>query len=249
MTSTHVPLGLWLATAGAIALVLAALAVELWPVADRQARGAVARGLLLWLAIDVALGAAGVFASAVHRPIPMIAVGILVPVGVGLWLLGRPGRLRRVVDSLPLRSLIAVQVYRVAGVVFLIAWAAGRLPALFALPAGIGDVLVGAAAPFVAARVGDGTERSRRLALGWNAAGIADLVLAVTLGALTSPTPLWPVALGQANPDISRLPFVLIPTFAVPLSILLHVVALRRLGAERADDRAPASPPPAVSRV
>jgi hypothetical protein len=116
-------------------------------------------------------------------------------------------------------------------VVFIIAWAAGRMPAIFALPAGVGDLLVGFAAPFVAARVGDGTARSRRIAVGWNIAGIADLVLAVGLGAATSPTGIWPVLLGHPNPLISRLPLVLIPLFAVPLSILLHLVALRRLAA------------------
>ncbi len=99
------------------------------------------------------------------------------------------------VDSVPLRSLIGVQIYRVAGVVFLLAWADGRIPAVFALPAGLDDIAVGLSAPLVAARVGDGTERSRRLAVAWNIAGITDLAVAVTLGALTSPTLLWPVVL------------------------------------------------------
>jgi hypothetical protein len=122
-----------------------------------------------------------------------------------------------------------VQFYRVLGGLFLIGWAAGRIPAIFALPAGIGDITVGLAAPFVAARVARGTERSRRLAVGWNIFGITDFVLAVALGAATSPTSLWPTLLGHPNPLISRLPFVLIPVFLVPVSALLHIVTLRRL--------------------
>jgi hypothetical protein len=229
----HAPAGIWIAATAAIALVLGAVAAILWPAANRQARGRVARGLAAWLALDLAIGAVAGFAATTHRQIPALALGIVVPVAAGLWLLGRDGALRRVADSLPLRALIGVQVYRVAGVVFLIAWPAGILPAAFAIPAGVGDVLVGITAPFVAARVDAGTERSRRLALAWNATGIADLVVAVSLGAMTSPTPLWPVAFSHANPAISRLPLVLIPTLAVPLSVLLHIVTLRRLRAPR----------------
>jgi hypothetical protein len=151
----------------------------------------------------------------------------------GAVLLRRSGRLTGLLDALPVRALISVQFYRVAGVVFLVGWAIGRIPAIFAVPAGVGDIAVGLAAPFVAARVGDGSERSRKLAVWWNIEGIADLVLAVALGAATSPTPVWPTLLGHPNPLISRLPLVLIPVFAVPLSILLHVVTLRRLSPER----------------
>jgi hypothetical protein len=198
-------------------------------------RGVVAAGIGGWLVIEIVLAAAGAYATSTQRAFPALAIGIAAPIAAGLWLLARSTRLAAAVAAIPVSSLIRVQVYRVAGVVFLLAWAAGRLPALFAVPAGLGDVAVGVAAPFVAARVADGSERSRRLARGWNLAGIADLVMAVTLGAVTSPSALWSAPFHQASPLISRLPLVLIPVFAVPLSVLLHVVTLRRLGA-----RAPA---------
>ena len=225
----HVPLGLWLAVAAAIALVVGSTLAGLWRLADLEARGRVALGLSLWLAADVVLAGLGVFAATAHRVVPFIALGIVTPVVVGVWLMRRPSSLRRVLESLSVRSLIAVQTYRVAGVVFLVAWADGRLPAIFALPAGLGDVAVGLSAAWVAVRVDDGMARSRRRAVVWNLCGIGDLVVAVTLGALTSPTPLWPDALGASNPLVSRIPFVLIPVFAVPLSVLLHVATLRRL--------------------
>ncbi len=142
--------------------------------------------LIAWLAADVALGAVGAFAATPHRPVPGIVAGITLPLVGGLWLLRRPNT----------AWLIGVQVYRVAGVVFIPAWFDGLIPGVFAVPAGLGDLVVGLSAPFVAARVGDGTARSRRIAVIWNVAGITDLVMAVTLGALTSATPLWPVAFG-----------------------------------------------------
>jgi hypothetical protein len=229
MTTTHVPLDLWFAVGAAVALVIGLVAVGVWRVASGDARGQVIAGLAAWLALDVALASLGVFAATIHRPIPFIAAGIVFPVLAGLWLLRRPGGLGRLIDSIPTPSLIDVQIYRVAGGVFVLAWALGRMPAIFALVAGLGDIAVGASAPFVAARLERGQARAREVAVMWNIAGIADLVVAVTLGAATSSTPLWPTLLGHPNPLISRLPFVLIPVFAVPLSILLHVITLRRL--------------------
>jgi hypothetical protein len=233
--TTHVPLDLWFAVTAAVAVVIGFVAIGAWRVASGDVRAPVVAGLTAWLAADVALAAVGAFAATIHRPVPVIAVGIVLPVLVGIWLLGRSDRLRRLVDSVPLHSLIDVQIYRVVGGVFILAWALGRMPAIFALTAGVGDVAVGVAAPFVAARVERAVADARRLAVIWNLAGIADLVIAVMLGAATSPTPLWPALLGHPNPLISRLPFVLIPIFAVPLSVILHVIALGRLNSPDRD--------------
>jgi hypothetical protein len=229
--TAHASLALWLAVGAAVGLVIGSVTRLLW----RADLGTAARrrwilaGLAAWLAADVALGAIGAFDAHLHRLVPGIVAGIALPIVGGVWLLGHTGELSRRLSALPVRSLIAVQRYRVAGVVFLIAWAAGRMGAVFALPAGVGDIGVGLTAAFAAAHVDQGSERSRRIALAWNVAGISDLVVAVALGALTSPSPFHPVALGHPNPLISRLPFVLIPVFAVPLSILLHLLALRGL--------------------
>ena len=70
---------------------------------------------------------------------------------------------------------------RVVGVAFLLYLALGRLPALFALPAGLGDIAAGIAAPLVALRLAQGT--GRRAALWFNAFGLTDLVTALALGA------------------------------------------------------------------
>ena len=67
--------------------------------------------------------------------------------------------------------------------VFLLYLALGHLPALFAVPAGLGDIAAGIAAPLVARKVAQGT--SRRPAVWFNAYGIADLAVGMTLAALT----------------------------------------------------------------
>jgi hypothetical protein len=113
---------------------------------------------------------------------------------------------------------------RVAGVAFLLYLAFGHLPALFALPAGLGDITAGVAAPLVARRVAQGT--GRRAVLWFNAFGMTDLVVAVTLGALTG------FALLDVTPSsapITELPLALIPTATVPLLFVLHITAVSAL--------------------
>lgn len=54
-------------------------------------------------------------------------------------------------------------VFRIAAVAFLITLALGHLPALFALPAGLGDIVTGIAAPLVARKLARGTGRRAAL--------------------------------------------------------------------------------------
>jgi hypothetical protein len=122
---------------------------------------------------------------------------------------------------------------RVVGVVFLLYMALGHLPALFALPAGLGDIATGIAAPLVARRIAPGT--GRRVALWFNAFGMTDLMVALTLGALTG-FQLLDVAPSSAL--ITELPLALIPTATVPLFFALHITAMSTLV------RAPQTPLP-----
>lgn len=229
----EVPIGLWL-TVFAGVLVVGGLVAR---AAMRAGSPAVAAALGAWLAVDVALGAAGVFAADDNTLVPVIAFGITVPIVVGGWLLLRHDEVGAVADRLPPEWLIGVQIFRVVGAVFLVAWALDLMPAAFALPAGIGDIAIGLAAPFVARRVGRDPVGGRRAAIIWNVAGLLDFVVAVTCGFLTSPSRFQQLALGDPNVPITRMPFVLIPVFAVPLAALLHLVALRRLTAPVPGDR------------
>jgi hypothetical protein len=118
---------------------------------------------------------------------------------------------------------------RVVGVTFLLVMAQGRLPAVFALPAGLGDIAAGLAAPFVARRLTHGGGRSR--AVWFNLFGILDLVVALSIGFLAGLGPWQPLAVTPSTEQLSLLPLALVPTVAVPLSIALHLVSLGRLRA------------------
>ena len=119
----------------------------------------------------------------------------------------------------------------VEGSAFLLTMFLGHLPALFALPAGLGDIAAGIAAPLVARRLAQGT--GRRAAPWFNAFGITDLVNALTLGALTG---FQLINVTPSGGPISQLPLALIPTAAVPLLLGLHITSVSAL---RRAQRAP----------
>jgi len=169
---------------------------------------------------------------------PTIQYGLVIPIVLGVLLFRAWPLLRRTLAVIPNSWLVGVQLYRALGVIFLILYAGGHLPALFALPAGIGDVLVGILAPVAATAYARSPQGARLRVWLWNLLGITDLVVAVTMGFLTSPSPLQAAAFDRPSVLIGMFPLSLIPVFGVPLSILLHLASLRKLRADQsADDR------------
>ena len=152
-------------------------------------------------------------------PLPL-GLAVLTPIVVFLvWFASSPG-LRQFTMSLNPRTLTLVQSWRVAGFVFLVLAAYGILPSVFALRAGWGDIAIGATASFVALKLA--SPDHRRIFVVWQVLGIADLVTAVTLGTLASVID----PRGIPTSAMTVLPLSLIPTFAVPLLLILHVVCI-----------------------
>ena len=222
------------ATFGLAAILIAGLVYAGTARAARSGinRGVVAAGaalVLAWAGIDIALAVRGSFASVHASYVPGIVAGIAVPIVAGNVAMVALPSVRRLIRAIPTPWLIGVQLYRVLGALFLIDYARHHMPGPFALPAGIGDIAVGLLAPAAAYALVKAPRLGTRIAVAWNVLGIADLVAAVAMGFLTSPSPLQALALTHPNYAISRYPFVLIPVFLVPASILLHVATLRRL--------------------
>jgi hypothetical protein len=86
----------------------------------------------------------------------------------------------------------------------------------------------------VAALLAQKAAGAHRAAYVWCLFGIADLVVAVTMGAMTSPGPAHLFALDAPNLLISSYPLVMIPTLVVPLALMLHALVLWPLRRETA---------------
>lgn len=195
---------------------------------------------LLWVAAVMYLSRQGFFAAGGDVTVPMLPFAIVPPVVIALLLLSRWPTFRKVIDAAPLSWLVGVQFYRVLGGVFLALWAGGSLPGEFALPAGVGDVAVGVIAVPVAIIIAAGFSMARRAAYAWNIFGILDLVVAVGTGFLSSPGRLQQLALDNPSVLVTQYPLVMIPAFAVPVSLILHGLCLWKLRLLRMSDRASA---------
>ena len=136
------------------ALLVATILVGLWQALKRaqlalrlrlRAWVTVAVGLIGWLTLFWILAAGGFFArfsdSAQMAQAGMIVVPIITLIVGSLLAVTRSETIAAGIDAAPLWWLIAYQVYRVAGFIFVRLWSYGFLPGSFALPAGIGDVV------------------------------------------------------------------------------------------------------------
>jgi hypothetical protein len=184
-----------------------------------------------WEVVAQYLGAANTYLATIETPptVPTILFGLLIPLavaGIALW---QSESIARLVAAIPLHWLVAAQVYRVAGGIFLVLWADGRLPWQFALPAGIGDVVTGILAVVVAAQLARNAIGAYRATYAWCLFGIADLVVAIAMGAMTSPGQAHLLAFDTPNLLMTAYPLVMVPTFAVPLALMLHGLVLWRL--------------------
>lgn len=183
--------------------------------------------------------APAIFGSSTSFPVPRLPFAVIIPVAVGLTLMLRSERMGRLIDAIPSMWLMGYQTTRIIGGVFLIRWAQGQLPGEFALPAGIGDVLTGLFALPAAFYLTRGGSQGRAAAYAWNFFGIADLFVALTLGALTSPSRFQLLALDHPNQVTFDPSLAVIPTFAVPLALILHGLMLWKLSRMTRRDAAP----------
>jgi hypothetical protein len=178
--------------------------------------------LVAWLVAVMLLAANGVF----RTDAPRIPIALLTTLAAGYLLLLSP-TFRAIIGGIPQHWLISIQTFRILGGVFLVRYFQGELPGVFAIPAGVGDVLTGLLAPLVAYWWVAGKPYARSAAIAWNLFGMADLVNAVVLGTLT----------GGGGGGIV-FPIVLIPVYAVPRAFLVHSYSL--IGLLRKTSRHPA---------
>ena len=145
--------------------------------------------LSLWFVLIVSLGAAGAFISRAGTPPFPIAIGVAAPLLLFFAALRLSPAFRDFVLTLDLRLIAGIQAWRWAGLGFLSLYAHGVLPALFALPAGLGDMAIGVTAPWIIL----GLIRRPEFAAGkrflfWNLFGMLDLIIALGTGGLSGET-------------------------------------------------------------
>jgi uncharacterized membrane protein YedE/YeeE len=186
----------------------------------------VAAVLAAWLALILVLGGAHAFVTPPGTPPFPIAIAVITPIVLFLAAFWLSGRFRDFVLAADLRLMLGIQAWRFAGLAFLALYTYEVLPASFAWPAGLGDMAIGATAPWlIVALIRQPRFAASKTFVVWNLLGLLDLIVAVCTGALNSAlatgapgeTPMTPMA---------QLPLVLISAYLVPIFFMLHLAAL-----------------------
>jgi hypothetical protein len=176
--------------------------------------------LVAWFAYALIGGALGLFANQANRLGAAVGVAAFVPIAVFAVWFAASNSFRKFLLALSPRTLTLLQSGRFIGITFVILQARTVLPAIFALPAGYGDMFIGATAWFAAWKLCNPNRRGSFIF--WQLLGIADLVTAVGLG--TTAGLINPHGIPMAQMTV--LPLSLIPSFLVPLYLIFHVICI-----------------------
>ncbi len=192
-----------------------------------------------WFVFTVGASASHLYTNDPNVPPLAFGLAVLTPIVLFLAWFISSAKFRQFTLSLSPRVLTLVQSWRIVGFTFLALAAFRVLPGLLALPAGWGDIAIGATAPFVALSLA--APGHRKSFILWQLLGVTDLVSAVALGALAGvldPHGIAPTAM-------TMLPMSLIPTFGVPLFLIIHIICIAQ--AIRWPEVAPSSLPQSLN--
>lgn len=176
--------------------------------------------LAAWFAAAMVAGANG-WVARLHPPGPQILIFGLLALLLGAVAAWRP--LRVWLGELDVRLLVLLHATRFVGVYFLLLYSQGQLPWAFAVPGGIGDIIVAAFAVFLCFYVNPDTPFGRRGYIIWNVFGLLDILFVISTA----------TRLGFRDVETLRpllqLPLSLLPTFIVPLILFTHALLVVRL--------------------
>jgi hypothetical protein len=183
--------------------------------------------LAVWLAASLAASRAGVFAD-IPAAVLFVA-GFLIPGGAFAAAYYHSDSFREWALAQNLRRVTLLQSLRMAGVIFLISYARGVLPAAFALPTAATDIASGLTALIAGFTMTRRNGAPKRGLLAYHCFGMLGLLISGTMGVLTSPGPLGALAHLGSSQAMAGFPLSLVPTFLGPVMLLLHLIALAGL--------------------
>lgn len=132
-----------------------------------------------------------------------------------------------ILQNLKLEDLVKVHIFRLIGAFFLLFAYYKTLPTFFAIVAGLGDVISAIVSVYVVKAITNKKPFAKKLTFIWNTFGLVDILFtaisAIVLTKLSIDT-------GSMGVDgLAQFPFCLIPAFAPPTIIFLHVAIYKKL--------------------
>jgi len=186
--------------------------------------------LLTWFLLIVGLSLNQFFITEQGEPPFNLLMSGAVSLGLFFIAYFRVEQFRQYVLNLDMRFLIMLHSWRTLGLGFILLYYVGELPALFALPAGLGDALVALGAVFLSYQLFTNKKGvSKKLVLRWNVFASLDFIVAVSLGILTRTDALLFQPNGANSDLMTAFPFVLIPAFLVQFFAITHIIIYLQL--------------------
>lgn len=187
-----------------------------------------------WFTVIVAIALADGFNAAVGERPFAILFAVLMPVALFGLSYTSIKAFRSWVLGLDMRHLILLHSWRMVGMGFVFLFFHDRLPALFALPAGLGDAMAAMGAVFLGIALYERASTvSRKRVFIWNTFGLIDFVIAVSLGVMTRTGEIFHFSGSVGSEIMGIFPLALIPGFAVPFYVITHLIIYAKLRQEQ----------------
>lgn len=130
--------------------------------------------------------------------------------------------LKNLLEKVSLQDLIGLHIFRLIGGTFLLLWGYGKLPKVFGLIPGLGDIFTAIASIYAAKK-----STNRKLVLAWNVFGLLDILATTSLAMILTKKAIETGSLGVEI--LTTIPFCLIPAFAPATIIFLHFIVFQKL--------------------
>ena len=196
----------------------------------RPGQIAIGIGLLAWFVAVASLGPSGFFLIA-NRVFGLSAVqlAIFLPMAFFWALYFAVPSLAEFARTADLTFLVSVQIVRILALSHIVCWGYGLMAGGFAIPVGLGNLLVSmlALSSIVAVANRSGQWRARVWLL--TTLGIAEFAMTIALAVLgyfTTPLFFDPPQAAGGYITFATPPLSLFPTFAIPALTLVHFVTL-----------------------
>ena len=134
---------------------------------------------------------------------------------------------KQIFENATLDELVSLHIFRLLGSTFIIVALYDALPKPFAFIAGCGDVITALTSIWVVNIIKQRKVYTKKVVLIWNTFGLMDIIITSILANLYTKIS---IDTGQMGVDaLSWFPFSLIPAFAPPTIIFLHVMIYKKL--------------------
>ncbi len=134
---------------------------------------------------------------------------------------------QKIFEKASISDLISLNIFRLIGGTFIILALYDSLPKTFAFIAGFGDVITAISSIFVVNAIKKQKSYAKNLILVWNTFGLIDIITTAVLANVFTKISMDTGIMGVDT--LAKFPFSLIPAFAPPTIIFLHVFIYRKL--------------------